>query len=52
MIWEQWVYYGEQWLSQNMAAAVPEPVQFQPALISQPQPELDIDVVKENIETE
>jgi len=33
---EQWGHYGEQWLSQNMVASVPEPVQYQPAPTPQP----------------
>ena len=33
---EQWGHYGEQWLSQNMVATAPEPVQYQPAPTPQP----------------
>jgi len=33
---EQWGHYGEQWLSQNMVASTPEPVQYQPAPTPQP----------------
>jgi hypothetical protein len=33
---EQWGHYGEQWLSQNMVASAPEPVQYQPAPTPQP----------------
>ncbi|MEO2120865.1 MAG: hypothetical protein ABGX44_03535, partial [Candidatus Poseidoniia archaeon] len=33
---EQWGHYGEQWLSQNMVASAPEPVQYQSAPTPQP----------------
>jgi hypothetical protein len=33
---EQWGHYGEQWLSQNMVASAPEPVQYQPTPTPQP----------------
>jgi hypothetical protein len=48
---EQWTHYGEQWLSQNTVAAIPDLVQYQPSLISSPQSEFETGIVKELIET-
>ena len=48
---EQWTHYGEQWLSQNTVAAIPDLVQYQPSLMSSPQSEFDTGIVKELIKT-